>query len=417
MTYTISKPDRLLSGDIRLDGSKSISNRALIIRALCGENFDIQNGSHSKDTQTLERLLASTDEILDAGAAGTTFRFLTAYLATQPGSRILTGSERMKQRPIGALSEALKTLGADIEYLEQEGFPPIRIGSSDRFGAVTQLGVAADTSSQFVSALLMIAPTLPQGLTLEMQGEIVSQPYILMTLGMMSHFGVSHSREGNRIFVPHQKYQPRNLRVESDWSAASYYYCMAAFSEDCDLRLHGLQADSFQGDSVLPGIMENFGIQTTFHDNFIQLKKSGQPPKPLFEQDFNGCPDLAQTLAVTCAGLGVQGLFTGLETLYIKETDRVLALKTELKKVQVYLSKLPARYSKKSEKTFYMIDGQAVVTDSPLFATYEDHRMAMAFAPLAMLGEIQIEHPQVVEKSYPAFWEDLKRLGFLVAEG
>ncbi len=411
MTYTISKPDRRIQGDIHLDGSKSISNRALIIRALCDEFFEIKNLSTSKDTQLMQQLLASDSEILDAGAAGTTFRFLTAFLATQEGSRTLTGTERMKQRPIGVLAEALKKLGAGIEYLEKDGYPPLRFHSPVTPGASNVLSIPASTSSQYLSALLMIAPTLPNGLELHLEGNLVSRPYLEMTLRMMEYFGVRHTWEGGVIHVSPQKYRAREFTVEADWSAASYYYAMAALSERCDLRLHGLFQESWQGDSVLGEMMEGFGVETIFFNNQVHLSKV-PGAKPFFEWNFLPCPDLAQTLAVVCGGLGVQGLFTGLETLRIKETDRIAALQNELAKVYVFLSKLPARFSKKSDKEFYMVEGKAQVQDSPVFATYEDHRMAMAFAPLAMLGEIKIEHPGVVEKSYPAFWEDLRSLGF-----
>ncbi|MBK9016372.1 MAG: 3-phosphoshikimate 1-carboxyvinyltransferase [Saprospiraceae bacterium] len=413
MTYKLSKPDRHLIGDIHLDGSKSISNRALIIHALCGDNFEIKNLSTSKDTQLMQQLLASDAEVLDAGAAGTTFRFLTAYLATQEGSRTLTGTERMKQRPIRLLVDALRKLGANIEYLENEGYPPLRIHSPNNFGTTNQLAIPADTSSQYLSALLMIAPTLPNGLKLELVGNLVSRPYLEMTLRMMAYFGVGHSWEANVITVQPGKYQPKPFTVEADWSAASYYYAMAAFSDRCDLRLHGLFQESIQGDSVLGDMMQTFGVESLWGKNTVQLTKLAGV-KPFFEWDFLPCPDVAQTLAVVCGGLGVHGLFSGLETLRIKETDRIAALQNELAKVQVFLSKLPDRFSKKPDKEFFMVEGKAVVEGSPLFHTYEDHRMAMAFAPLAMLGEIQVEHPQVVEKSYPAFWEDLKGLGFEV---
>ncbi len=413
MVFKLSKPDRHLIGDIHLDGSKSISNRALIIRALCGEQFEIKNRSTSKDTQLMQQLLATDSEVLDAGAAGTTFRFLTAYLATQEGSRTLTGSDRMKQRPIRLLVDALRKLGANIEYLEKEGYPPLRIHSPSNFGTNSHLAIPADTSSQYLSALLMIAPMMPNGLELELVGNLVSRPYLEMTLRMMAYFGVGHSWEANVITVQPGKYQPKPFTVEADWSAASYYYAMAAFSDRCDLRLHGLFQESIQGDSVLGDMMQTFGVESLWGKNTVQLTKL-PGAKPFFEWDFLPCPDVAQTLAVVCGGLGVHGLFSGLETLRIKETDRIAALQNELAKVQVFLSKLPDRFSKKPDKEFFMVEGKAVVEGSPLFHTYEDHRMAMAFAPLAMLGEIRIEEPGVVEKSYPAFWEDLKGLGFEV---
>lgn len=415
MTYKLSKPNRHLHGDIHLDGSKSISNRALIIQALCEGDFEIKNLSTSKDTQLMQQLLAANTKVLDAGAAGTTFRFLTAYLATQEGSLTLTGSERMKQRPIGLLVDALRKLGANIEYLGNEGYPPLLIHSPNGLGTTHQLAIPAGTSSQYLSALLMIAPTLPNGLELELVGNLVSRPYLEMTLRMMSYFGVEHSWMENIIYVPAGKYQPKPFKVEADWSAASYYYAMAAFSDECDLRLHGLFSNSWQGDSVMEKMMRGFGVETHYEGETTRLlKPKGAVAQPFFEWDFLPCPDVAQTMAVVCGGLGVQGLFSGLETLRIKETDRIAALQNELAKVQVFLSKLPDRFSKNKEKEFFMVDGKAVVEGAPSFQTYEDHRMAMAFAPLAMVGEIQVEHPQVVEKSYPAFWEDLRGLGFVV---
>ncbi len=414
MIYTISKKDKTLSGDIYLNGSKSISNRALIIRALSGQHFEINNLSNSKDTELMQVLLNSDSNLLDAGAAGTTFRFLTAYYSIQEGSQILTGTDRMKQRPISVLVGALNKIGADIEYLEKEGYPPLKINGSKELGKISELTIPADTSSQYLSALLMIAPVLPNGLTLHLEGEIVSRPYLEMTLRMMEYFGVNHNWGENSIFVKPQSYQPKDFMVEADWSAASYWYAMAAFADECDLTLHGLFEDSMQGDSVLPKMMEAFGIKTEFDKNKVRLQKANTPPAPFFEWDFLPCPDLAQTFAVVCAGLGVHGVFTGLETLRIKETDRINALQIELSKIQSFLALLPGRFSKKSNKDYYMVQGKAKMENTPVFATYEDHRMAMAFAPLALLGEIKIEDPDVVGKSYPAFWEDLKKASFSV---
>ncbi len=416
MVYTISKKDKKLFGEIYLGGSKSISNRALIIKALCDENFEIINLASAKDTELMQRLLSDSSNVLDAGAAGTTFRFLTAYLSCKEGSQTLTGSERMKNRPIGVLVDALREIGADIEYLEKDGFPPIKINSPQNLGQNNTLTIPANTSSQYLSALLMIAPKLPNGLTLHLDGEIVSRPYLEMTLKMMAYFGVERSWDGNVIHVPKQKYQAKDFLVEADWSAASYWYAMAAFSEECDLTLHGLFEDSMQGDSILPVMMQKLGVDTEFKNNSIRLSKSKKPAVPIFEWDFLPCPDLAQTLAVVCAGLGVHGVFTGLETLRIKETDRINALQIELSKVQSFMSLLPGRFSKKSEKDHYMVEGKAVVENSPIFATYEDHRMAMAFAPLALFGEIKIDEPDVVEKSYPSFWEDLRKMGFVIED-
>jgi 3-phosphoshikimate 1-carboxyvinyltransferase len=415
---SIKKANRRIVGTVDLDGSKSISNRLLLIRALMGADFPIGHLSSSRDTETMGKLVEDFGfgTILDAGAAGTTFRFMTAYLALQDGSQVLTGSERMKERPVGGLVDALRDLGADIDYLEKDGFPPLRI-NKPLWDKGNKLSIPAGISSQYTSALLMIAPYLPEGLELTLVGDVVSRPYIEMTLGLMGQFGVGHSWTGNVISVSKQAYtlavnQP--VRVEADWSAASYYYAMAAFSDELDLQLNGLYADSLQGDSVVAEIMEQFGVHTEYNEGGVRLRKSNLAVVESFEWDFVKCPDIAQTLAVVCGGLGVMGLFTGLETLYIKETNRVLALQNELAKGGVYLSKLPARFSKKSDKQYYMIEGKLSFSEVPSYPSYEDHRMAMSFAPLGMLHEVHIEEPEVVGKSYPEFWRDIETLGFEV---
>jgi 3-phosphoshikimate 1-carboxyvinyltransferase len=419
MIYEITKSDRRIVGDITLDGSKSISNRLLIIKALCEKSFHIQNLSTSKDTQTLDKLLNSrAKDTFDCGAAGTTFRFLTAYLALQSGTQILTGSERMKQRPIGKLVAALRTLGCNIEYLENEGYPPLQINAPNDL-TINELSIAADTSSQYITALLLVAPTLPNGLRLTLEGKIVSLPYINMTLALMQHFGVEHAWEGNTIVVRKQEYTSKDITVEADWSAASYYYALAAFADELDLTLRGLFKDSLQGDSVATELGFHFGIETVFDadtEGVLKLKKTNNPKAELFEWDFLKCPDIAQTFAVMCAGTGIQGLFTGLETLFIKETDRVAALKAELAKGGVAFSKLPMRFSKRSQKQFFTVEGTANFADTPTFPTYEDHRMAMSFAPLAMFQAVRIEDPAVVNKSYGNYWRDLTVLGFEIKQ-
>lgn len=413
-TYTLHKTNRNITGTLSLTGSKSISNRALLIQALCDEPFEIKRLAAANDTELMEALLTSEEEIRDAGPAGTTFRFLTAYLALQPGTQILTGTERMKQRPIGVLVDALRQLGANIEYTEKDGYPPLRIGEAESLGTTNKLSISAGTSSQYISALLMIAPVLPNGLELTLEGQIVSRSYIEMTLGLMRHFGVSADWAGNTIKVAPQKYRGRDFTVEADWSAASYHYALAAFSDELDLQLDGLFEDSTQGDAALVPIMEKFGITTTFNATGARLTRSTSELPLMFEWDFLLCPDIAQTLAVICAGLGIQGLFSGLETLSIKETDRIAALQQELAKVNAYFSKLPPRFSPGSQKQYFMLEGKADLSNPPTFDTYEDHRMAMAFAPLALLGTIHINEPMVVEKSYPHFYEDLEFLGFVV---
>lgn len=414
VTLQISKLDKNIAGEIHLVGSKSIANRILIIRALATEKFEILGLPTAKDTVTLNALLKQTDNLVyDAGQAGTTFRFLTAYLALQPQTHILTGSERMKQRPIGKLVSALNALGCDIEYIENEGYPPLKINPPTNH-LKDEITITADTSSQYITALLLIAPTLPHGLKLHLEGDIVSRPYIEMTLALMKNFGVWSTWVGNTISIEKQNYVAKNFTVEADWSAASYYYALACISDTCELKLKGVFENSLQGDSVIAKIAMQFGVQSIFDFEGVTLIKTEKKQPDIFEYDFKECPDIAQTLAVVCGATGAQGLFSGLETLFIKETDRVAALKTELAKVGVSFSKLPKRFSAKSDKQFFMIEGTAAFADTPQFATYDDHRMAMAFAPLAMLHPIKIEEPKVVEKSYPEFWDDFSKIGFEV---
>ncbi|MEM9837346.1 MAG: 3-phosphoshikimate 1-carboxyvinyltransferase [Bacteroidota bacterium] len=425
--YELSYSGGPLTGHIELTSSKSLSNRALIIQALTPGGFTIERLATADDTVRLQRLLQTKEEVLDAGPAGTTFRFLTAFLCRRSGSQVLTGSQRMKERPIGILVDALRTLGADITYVEKEGYPPLRIGQSD-LSATNQLTISAGTSSQYISALLMLAPTLPKGLHLTLDGDIVSLPYINMTLSMMAQLGVQHRWEGQTIIIDPQVYTGANLpissksgqaalTIEADWSAASYYYSLAAIAPEADLQIDGLFRESVQGDSVLQEMYTKFGVQTTFNATGLRLTKATTSAPQLFEYDFLECPDVAQTLAVTCAALGTKGLFTGLKTLKIKETDRVAALKEELKKVGTYVSELPARFSPRAGRDYVMVDEKATIgAEPPVFATYHDHRMAMAFAPLALLGPIRIEDPMVVVKSYPEFYEDFAKLGITYKE-
>jgi len=417
--YELSHPGTPLKGHIELTGSKSIANRALIIRALTEGDFPIHRLAAADDTVRLEKLLASEEEVLDAGPAGTTFRFLTGYLSRRPGHQILTGSQRMKERPIGILVNALRELGADIEYTENEGYPPLRIGQS-ALDRTSELTIAADTSSQYISCLLMLAPTLPKGLRLRLEGNIVSVPYIKMTLSLMAHFGVESNWEGQTIVVAPQAYQARAFTVEADWSAASYYYGIAALAAEADLQIDGLFSESVQGDSIVAELYQRFGVSTDFNDAGLRIMKSADAVvPPLFEQDFVDCPDIAQTLMATCAGLGVQALYSGLQTLFIKETDRVKAMQTEMGKLGISLYKIPAHMSGADEgQQFFGQEGRAdfTVSGTPTFMTYHDHRMAMALAPLALLHPIQLENPDVVGKSYPDFYTDFARLGFTARE-
>lgn len=407
----LSYPKKDLKGHVKLDGSKSISNRALIIQALTPNPAAIHHLSTSDDTRALQNILESSGPEYDTGAAGTTFRFLTAYLAAQKKSCILTGSERMKNRPIGYLVEALRHLGADIEYLEKEGYPPLKFNPAN-LDKNHELTIATDVSSQFISALLLIAPTLPKGLTLHLEGDMVSRSYIELTLHIMEYYGVTHQWDGLKITVPPQEYQRKEFTVEADWSAASYYYGMAALVPHVDFEMEGLGQNTFQGDGILPTLYEKFGISTQFTEKGIVLKKSKDIIPTHFEHDFIQCPDIAQTMAVTCGALGTEGLFTGLQTLSIKETDRIAALQNELGKMDVSFVKMPEKFSSQTQKEYYMVSGKVEFPEEISFPTYEDHRMAMAFAPLAMLHPIQIEEPEVVNKSYPQFWDDLKKIGF-----
>lgn len=407
------KKNSPISGSISLDGSKSISNRVLIIQALTEKNFDIQHLSTSNDTVALSNILQSEGDVYDVGAAGTTFRFLTAFLSIQNKTCVLTGSDRMKKRPIGGLVEPLRALGANITYLENEGYPPLKFQPANT-DKTNKLKVNSQISSQFITALLLIAPSLPQGLILELEGDIVSRSYIELTLDIMKQFGIEYTWEGQIITVPAQAYVARDFTVESDWSAASYYYSLVAMAETASLELKGLFNHSFQGDAIASKLYESFGVKTTFNESGIVITKESEADTN-FEHDFILCPDIAQTLAVTCAGLGVEGLFTGLQTLSIKETDRITALRNELGKMDVSFVKLPPKFSPQSGKEYYMVSGQVKFPETISFPTYEDHRMAMAFAPLALLHPILVEEPLVVRKSYPEFWTDFEKLDFEIS--
>lgn len=411
MNYNLQFSSNILKGEITLAGSKSISNRVLIIQALCNTDFNINALANANDTELLAHLLKSNDEVLDAGPAGTTFRFMTAYLTLFGGNRILTGSERMKQRPIKVLVDACRKLGATIHYLENEGFPPLNIVSGTITGG-KQLAIPANTSSQYISALLLIAPILSGGLSIELTGKIVSKPYIEMTLGLMQYFGISHKWEKQVIVIEEQTYQAKSFTVEADWSAASYYYSLAALSDKADISLNGLFDNSLQGDSALITIFESFGVKTLFTERGIRLIKDQAVIPDTFHYDFILCPDLAQTLAVVCAAIGTKGYFSGLETLRIKETDRIQALENEISKGGCHISLFSTDAI--TGKEVFEVSGKFESADIPVFKTYEDHRMAMAFAPLALLMPIEIEEPMVVIKSYPDFWNDFQHLGLII---
>ncbi len=391
-----------IEGQITLNGSKSISNRVLLIQAIAEQNFPIVGLSKAKDTLILQKLLKEQPLEYQVGDAGTACRFLTAYLATQNQYKKLSGSARMHQRPIGDLVTALRQLGAKIEYLQEEGFPPLAfLGESPNIGR--QLAINATISSQFISALLLIAPRLSQGLELTLIGKIVSRSYIQMTLDLMQLLGVDSTWKGNIIAVPKQNYRPKTIAIEADWSAASYYYSLAALSDTAHLKLKGLFANSIQGDAILVKLMEQFGVQTNFEQEGIVLTKTVAKIN-YFSYDFSSCPDIAQTLMVVCAALDIPCRLTGLETLSIKETNRLTAPKTELEKLGCQI--------KITANSWQQIKGIQNKNQKISIATYNDHRMAMAFAPLRLwLPYLTIENPEVVAKSYPYFWADMKSLG------
>ncbi len=400
-SVTLSHPTGILNGSIKLPASKSEANRVLIIAALAGGNSTIDNLSEANDTQLLQRLLKSDAETIDAEDAGTVMRFLTAYYAVTGQQKTLVGTERMCQRPIKVLVEALRELGASIDYLGEEGYPPLKINGFEGNGN-NKLKVRSDISSQYISALLMVAPVLPDGLVLELEGKISSRPYIEMTLSLMKHFGAEATFEGNTITVPHQQYKAATFSVESDWSAASYWYSMVALAREADITLLGLREDSFQGDKAIVEIMDRLGVYTSFTKDGVQLTK--KHCEKLVAFDFSNCPDLAQTIVALCAALGVTLEMTGVESLRIKETDRIQALQIEVLGMNTSLEEI-------TTGVFRMKPG--IINKQQLcFRTYQDHRMAMAFSPIALLEPVQIQEPSVVRKSYPRFWENLEKTGF-----
>jgi 3-phosphoshikimate 1-carboxyvinyltransferase len=390
---------------VHLPSSKSESNRALLIDALyahqTGKHLTLDNISTARDTVTMQRLLASKELELNVIDAGTTMRFLAAYCAVTNRVAVLTGTERMCERPISLLVDALRTLGADIAYLQADGFPPIHIkGFQPKQNAVT---IRGDVSSQYISALLMIAPLLPQGLALTLTGTVQSLPYIQMTLNLLQHFGIQHTWQGQTIVVPSQTYQTAYYAVESDWSGASYWYSVLALGKKLEtVHLVGLKENSLQGDNAIIKIMEDFGIHTQFDSKgAILTKKHAKNSLPAVI-DFTHCPDLAQTLAVVVAAKGGGVRLEGLQSLRIKETDRIAALQNELAKVGV-------QATAEGDAALW-IPQQAIQAPKTPIHTYKDHRMAMAFAPLSLLFPIQIEEPEVVVKSYPHFWSDFELL-------
>lgn len=388
----------LKSVDIPLEASKSESNRALIINAVSGNKSTLYNLSNARDTQTMLRLLASDEETLDVLDAGTTMRFLTAYSILGETPRIMTGTERMQQRPIHILAKSLKQIGAKIEFLKKDGYPPHLVKPLKKQKS-NHISIKGDVSSQFISALLMIAPALPEGLSLKLKGKVGSRPYIQMTLDMMKLFGVKAHWTNNTIEIAPQEYKEYPYVVESDWSGASYWYSFVALADEAKIKLLGLRQKSLQGDIAIVHIMNQLGVMSTFEEDGVVLQKI--PHQKEFEYDFSDCPDLAQTVAVVCGVKDIHCKMTGLESLKIKETDRIKALKKELKKFKIKL--------KETEEGVYEIKSKFEPSNEVIeVETYEDHRMAMAFAPMLTHQSIQIKDPSVVNKSYPSFWEHVE---------
>ncbi|UXX79220.1 3-phosphoshikimate 1-carboxyvinyltransferase [Reichenbachiella carrageenanivorans] len=398
----LSKPTTTLTLDVPLTSSKSESNRALLLNELGGGKSELKNLSSARDTVTMTRLLDINEHTLDVLDAGTVMRFMTAYLAMGKTERKITGTPRMCQRPIKLLVDALNDLGANITYEKEIGFPPLLFKPFSQ-QKTNQLTIPGNISSQYISALLMIAPTLPEGLTITLEGDIYSRPYIEMTLNLMKHFGVSGQFEGHTITVAPQNYKSNSYTIESDWSGASYWYSLFALAEDAKITLKGLREISNQGDHAIASIMEGLGVKSTFDGETVTLSR-GDILKEM-TIDFKSCPDLAQTVMACAAALGVNLKMTGLESLRIKESDRTAAMATELAKIGATLEE--------HENGLWVLTSPDKPQVSGLisFDTYDDHRMAMALAPLSMKFDCEIHEPEVVVKSYPEYWDHLEMAG------
>ena len=385
MNCKVSHTTNLVECEIDLPSSKSISNRLLIIKALCKERFEIENLSDSNDTRDLQEALSSPERTINVGHAGTSFRFLTSYLSISNGKEfILTGSNRLKERPIIELVSVLRKMGAKIEYSEKEKTLPLKILGTELQGGKTKID--GGISSQFISSILLIAPILNNGIDLEIVGALVSFPYVEMTLNLMSEFGIKWEWKQNVIIIKNQEYKAKSYKVESDWSAASFWFEIAALSDNCNIKLNGLKQNSIQGDRIVAEIFEKLGVNSNFKNNQLILTKSNNRSS---QKEYNllDTPDLYQPIKCTLFAKGVSANFSGIQTLKDKETNRVLAVESELKKMN----------------------------STKIVDTYNDHRMAMSFAPLCLkFGELQINNSEVVSKSYPNFWEDLKTGGFTI---
>jgi len=396
----IKQIDKVIKGNIQITGSKSETNRLLVLKQFY-PNLTIENVSNSDDSILMQMALASNADEINIGHAGTAMRFLTAYFSVKESSEIvLTGSHRMKDRPVKILVEALTSLGASIQYIEKEGFPPLKISGKKLKKDFVEID--GNVSSQYISALLLIAPTLQNGLKLKFKGKVTSVPYIKMTLQLLAELGIGYVWEENLITVqPKPAIESKTVIVESDWSSASYFYSLCALSPNSEITLSFYKKNSLQGDAILAEIYKDLGVETVFNENEIILKNTNTLNFKLLTLNLKNAPDIAQTIAVTCFGLGIECYLTGLHTLKIKETDRLVALKTEIEKLggEVIITD-ETLHLKSSEK----------INENISIATYDDHRMAMAFAPLAVKVAIEIEDAGVVSKSYPTFWEDFAKI-------
>ena len=402
MTVSLSHPSAKCNGKLRITGSKSETNRLLLLQALFS-GLSIENTSESDDSEVMQAALKAKTDVIDVHHAGTAMRFLTAYFAHLVGREVvLTGSQRMQERPIKILVEALRSIGAYITYEKEEGYPPIIIKGKKLTGG--KVSLPADISSQYISALLLIGPVLENGIQLDLVGKITSIPYINMTLSLLNNIGVQTEFKGQSIRVEPQK-KPRLTAqiVESDWSSASYYFSIVALSDQSEIHLTSYKKNSLQGDRVLREIYSKLGVSSSIEGQTLILKKEKVDLPNVLEWDLSKAPDIAQTIAVSCYGLGVVCKLRGLHTLKIKETDRLQALYKELTKLGAQI--------KVTDKSLELAAGSNFVVDCSL-PTYNDHRMAMAFAPLALKVPLTIENAEVVSKSYPTFWKDLEQINF-----
>jgi 3-phosphoshikimate 1-carboxyvinyltransferase len=407
MNYIINCFDKKVKGEITLPASKSVSNRLLIIKALANHSFQIQNLSDSDDTKVMVEAFRNAGEVINIGHGGTSMRFLTAYYAATGQEKIITGSERMKNRPIRELVDGLNQLGAEITYLEKEGYPPVQTSGKRLKG--NTISISGGISSQFITSLLLIAPTLPEGLTINITGQLISSAYVNLTLKLMKLYGVNAHWKENTIHVPAQKYQGLDYTVEADWSGASYWYEIAALANEACILIHGLCPNSHQGDAVLVSLFEKLGVCSSFTDDAVLLRKEAHQPD-FFEFDFINNPDLVQTFVVTLCLMNIPFKLSGADTLRVKETDRIAALQKEM-------AHLGFAIVETSPGTLEWNGKHDEAKKHITIETYKDHRMALAFAPASLkLGKIVINDAMVVTKSYPGFWNDLLSVGIDVKQ-